>query len=67
MSGKKLKTEHVPAPRVVPREGRDAHGDIYGVEGTNKTSPEPPDGAEPSSELQGTKSTYIPKAPYIRG
>ena len=67
MSGKKSKIEHVPAPQPVPREGRNANGDVYGVEGTNKTLPEPLEYAEPSSELQGTKSTYIPKAPYIRG
>lgn len=67
MRGKKSKTEHVPAPRPVPREGRNAHGDVYGVDGTNKTLPQPLEGAEPSSELQGTKSTYIPKTPYTRG
>jgi len=40
----------------------------FGEEGTNKTQPLPQsDDAEPSAELQGTKSKYIPKSPYTRG
>ena len=39
----------------------------FGEEGTNKTMPMPQPDAEPSGELQGTKSKYIPKTPYTRG
>jgi hypothetical protein len=39
----------------------------FGEEGTNKTIPTPQPDAEPSGELQGTKSKYIPNTPYTRG
>lgn len=67
ISRKSSKVEHAPAPKPVPREGRDADGNVYGVEGTNKTLPVPLEDAEASPELQGIKSTYIPKSPYTRG
>lgn len=38
----------------------------FGVEGTNKTLPEPQPGAQPSAELAGTKSKFIEKSPYTR-
>lgn len=52
-----------PAPDAGPkRRGKD-----FGLEGTNKTIPVPQPDAEPSAELQGTKSKFIPKSPYTRG
>ena len=40
---------------------------VYGEEGTNKTMPIPKPDADPSPELQGTKSKFVPKSPYTRG
>jgi len=62
-----------PKPRPVPpgsrkQSGKRRGGDAgFGEEGTNKTVPIPQSDAEPSAELQGTKSKYIPKSPYTRG
>lgn len=59
-----------PAPPVSGKLGRHKRGgDVgFGEEGTNKTQPLPQsDNVEPSAELQGTKSKYIPKSPYTRG
>lgn len=39
----------------------------FAEEGSNKTLPTPRAVAEPSAELQGTKTKYIPKTPYTRG
>ena len=38
----------------------------FGVEGTNRTLPEPQPGAQPSAELLGTKSKFIEKSPFTR-
>ena len=56
---KKLLTED----RSVKNRSKD---DDFGVEGTNKTIPEPQPGAKPSAELQGTKSKFIEKSPFTR-
>jgi len=50
-----------PASRT-KRKGQD-----FGLEGTNKTVPAPQDDAQPSDELQGIRSKFIPKTPYTRG
>jgi len=42
-------------------------GGQFGLEGTNKTSPVAPLDAQPSDELQGTKTKFVPKSPYTRG
>jgi hypothetical protein len=42
------------------RQGQD-----FGLEGTNKTHPEPDAGT--TDELPGTNSKFIPKSPYTRG
>lgn len=57
----------VLAPKPVKKTGRNAKGEIYGLEGTNKTNPVPVEGAEQAPELQGVRSKYIPKTPYTRG
>lgn len=67
MPKRKTRTDRVAAPKLVSPEGLNAHGEVYGVEGTNKTIPVPQNNAEPSPELQGAKSLYIPKSPYTRG
>jgi hypothetical protein len=55
-----------PTPKTTGKKKRG--GDAgFGVEGTNKTLPVPQPDAEPTAELQGTKSKYIPKIPYKRG
>jgi len=59
-----------PVPPVSRKPGEHKRGGDtgFGEEGTNKTQPFPQsDNAEPSAELQGTKSKYIPKSPYTRG
>ena len=59
-----------PVPPVSRKPGEHKRGGDtgFGEEGTNKTQSVPQsDSAEPSAELQGTKSKYIPKTPYTRG
>jgi hypothetical protein len=59
-----------PEPALSRKPGRHKRGGDagFGEAGTNKTQPLPrSDNAEPSAELQGTKSKYIPKSPYTRG
>jgi hypothetical protein len=56
--------QKLPSQNVSPSKRR---GGDFGVEGTNKTLPVPPLDAQPSDELQGTKTKFIPKSPYTRG
>lgn len=59
-------TSSAPAISISHKEKRAGDAD-FGEVGTNKTLPSPQKDAEPSAELQGTKSKYIPKTPYARG
>jgi hypothetical protein len=65
----KPKTQRIPKAGKQPGRwaGTEDSGSVQGVEGTNKTVPEPKPDAEPSAELQGTASKFIPKTPYSRG
>ncbi len=47
-----------------PERGGSAN---FGEEGSNKTLPTPDPDAQPSDELQGTRTKYIPRTPYTRG
>lgn len=61
MQEKELEKQPNPATKS-PRKGED-----FGLEGTNKTMPFPQPNAEPTGELQGTKTKFVPKSPYTRG
>ena len=39
----------------------------FGVEGSNKTLPEPVADATPSDELEGVPGKYVPKSPHTAG
>ena len=63
------KTVESGTPKQLPKAANRPPNaaDAYGVEGTNKTLPTPLNEAQPSAELQGTKSKFIPNTPYTRG
>lgn len=63
---KKSSDAPVPAPKTENRAERGGSAE-FGEEGTNKTVPAPDADAQPSDDLQGTRTKYIPKTPYTRG
>lgn len=63
---KQVKAESVPAPEEEKRPERGGSAN-FGEEGSNKTLPTPDADAQPSDELQGTRTKYIPRTPYTRG
>ena len=54
-------------PHPNPASKSPRRGEDFGAEGTNKTIPVPLPDAEPTEELQGTKTKFIPDSPYTRG
>lgn len=55
--------EPVPVERDPAKGGSSA----FGVEGSNKTLPEPVVDATPSDEPEGVPGKHIPKSPYTAG
>ncbi|MDB5964779.1 MAG: hypothetical protein JWQ72_1279 [Polaromonas sp.] len=60
------KTEKEEVVRPPESSGIGDTAETFGKEGTNKTLPVPEPDASPDAELQGTKSKFVPKAPYTR-
>jgi hypothetical protein len=56
----------LPADSVESNPAKGA-SPAFGVEGTNKTRPEPVADAAPSEELEGVPGKHIPKSPYTAG
>lgn len=58
------RTQKLPS---TPASKAKRRGNDFGLEGSNKTTSAPQPEAQPSDELQGTKSKFVPKSPYTRG